>query len=206
MSASKSRLAAGLAMAGLATAGVVAVGANAFAETDPSASPITTQTQTQQSDDQNGQQGTSGRQGQQGTDGQQGDCGPGGGRGGASQDTAVTGDEAQKVKDAVAAKDADATITEVRKDPDGSYDALGTKADGSRVFYDVSSDLATVPANAGGGQGGGQDGQGRRGHGGQQGQNSDQQGQTQQGQTGQSPQASQAPAGEQSVQPTTAPS
>ena len=72
--------------------------------------------------------------------------GPGGpgGRGGASQDTAVTGDEATKVKDAVVGKNAGVTIAEVRKDPDGTYDALGTKADGTKVMYDVSTDLATI--------------------------------------------------------------
>ena len=33
----------------------------------------------------------------------------------------------------------------MRKDPDGSYDALGTKA-GAPVFFDVSADLKTVTA------------------------------------------------------------
>jgi hypothetical protein len=75
--------------------------------------------------------------------GGRGKGGPGG-QGGASQDTAVTGDEATKVKDAVVAKNAGVTITEVRKDPDGSYDALGTSADGTKVMYDVSTDLATI--------------------------------------------------------------
>ena len=35
------------------------------------------------------------------------------------------------------------TVNSVRKDADGSYDVLGTKA-GANVFYDVSSDLKTV--------------------------------------------------------------
>lgn len=69
--------------------------------------------------------------------------GPGGKGPGQSDDTPVTGDEAQKVIDAVKAKDSAATITEVRKDPDGSYDAVGTK-DGQRVMYDVSADLKTI--------------------------------------------------------------
>ncbi len=68
--------------------------------------------------------------------------GPGGG--GASQDTPVTGDEATKVIDAVKAKDSTITIDTVRKDPDGSYDALGTKTDGTKVMFDVSADLATI--------------------------------------------------------------
>ena len=70
-------------------------------------------------------------------------------------DTAVTGTEADKVKAAVTAKNAGTTITEVRKDPDGSYDALGTDSSGNPVFYDVSADLKTVTAGGGG-----------RGHGG----------------------------------------
>ena len=43
----------------------------------------------------------------------------------------VTGDEAQKVIDAVKAKDSSATIDTVLG-PDGSYDALGTTSDGAR--------------------------------------------------------------------------
>jgi hypothetical protein len=84
------------------------------------------------------------------------DARPGGGEGdtnqgmpGGSQDEAVTGDEAQGVADAVEAQDPGVTIDTVRKDPDGSYDALGTK-DGSPVFYDVSADLATVTEHTGG--------------------------------------------------------
>jgi hypothetical protein len=34
----------------------------------------------------------------------------------------------------------------VRKDPDGSYDVVGTKG-GANVMFDVSADLATVTAN-----------------------------------------------------------
>lgn len=65
---------------------------------------------------------------------------------GVSQDTAVTGTQADKVIAAVKAKDSTATIDTVRKDPDGSYDALGTK-DGNPVFYDVSTDLKTITEN-----------------------------------------------------------
>jgi hypothetical protein len=79
--------------------------------------------------------------------------GPGGGKGpggpGGSQDAAVTGAEAAKVTAAVKAKDSAVTVSAVRKDPDGSYDVLGTKA-GSPVFYEVSKDLATVTERAGG--------------------------------------------------------
>jgi hypothetical protein len=80
--------------------------------------------------------------------------GPGGrgtggpGKGG-SQDTPVTGGEATKVGDAVKAEDSAVTVTSVRKDPDGSYDVLGTKA-GEPVFFEVSKDLATVEQRTGG--------------------------------------------------------
>jgi hypothetical protein len=66
--------------------------------------------------------------------------------GGGSSDTAVTGDEAAKVRAAVTAKDSAVTVTAVRKDPDGSYDVAGTKA-GANVMFDVSADLATVTEN-----------------------------------------------------------
>jgi hypothetical protein len=61
----------------------------------------------------------------------------------------VSGAAADKEKGAVGAKDSSPTIDTVRKDPDGSYDALGTK-DGNRVFYDVSADLKTITENTGG--------------------------------------------------------
>ena len=64
-----------------------------------------------------------------------------------SQDKTVTGTVADQVKAAVKAKDSSVTISEVRQDADGSYDALGTKSDGTKVFYDVSKDLKTVTAN-----------------------------------------------------------
>ena len=69
-----------------------------------------------------------------------------GGRNGQSADTPVTGDEATQVGAAVTAKDSAVTVTSVRKDPDGSYDVLGTKA-GSNVMFDVSADLATITQN-----------------------------------------------------------
>lgn len=93
--------------------------------------------------------------------------GPGRGGPGGEKDTPVTGAEAAKVTSAVKAKNSTVTITEVRKDPDGSYDALGTKA-GSPVFYDVSKDLATITERAGGPGGpGGPDRHGDHDHGGQ---------------------------------------
>ena len=50
-------------------------------------------------------------------------------------------------------------MTSVRKDPDGSYDVLGTKA-GANVMFDVSADLATITEHTGGpgGMGGGKHG------------------------------------------------
>ncbi len=93
-----------------------------------------------------------------GSDARGSDGGRGHGPGG-SQDTPVTGDEATKVKDAVKAKDSAATITEVRKDPDGSYDAIGTK-NGAPVFFDVSKDLTTVTERTGGPGPGGKGGPG----------------------------------------------
>ncbi len=74
-----------------------------------------------------------------------------GGRGGSH--TEVTGTEADKVIAAVTAKDSTVTVETVRKDEDGSYDAIGTK-DGAKVSFDVSADLATVTERTGGGPGG----------------------------------------------------
>jgi hypothetical protein len=45
------------------------------------------------------------------------------------------------------------TVTSVRKDPDGSYDVLGTKA-GTQLMYDVSGDLTTFTQHAPGTRGG----------------------------------------------------
>ena len=71
------------------------------------------------------------------------------GHGGPSNDTGVTGTAADNVKAAVKAKYPNVTVTSVRKDPDGSYDAFGTDANGNPVFYDVSANLKTITANAG---------------------------------------------------------
>jgi hypothetical protein len=82
----------------------------------------------------------------------EGKGGHGGGRGG-SNDTPVTGDEATKVTAAVTAKDSAVTVTSVRKDPDGSYDVVGTKG-GATVMFDVSADLTTITEGTGGHGGG----------------------------------------------------
>ena len=82
------------------------------------------------------------------------EAGHGAGKGhGGAHHTPVTGSELTKVSAAVKAKDAAVTVTTVRKDADGSYDAFGTKA-GAPVRVEVSKDLNTVRVLAGGGHGG----------------------------------------------------
>ena len=130
---------AGLALAGMAGAGLLATGGSAFAETTaptPAASASTTPgTLTQ---------GTQTKRAEQGA------------RGAGHTHTAVTGAEAQKVIDAVQKANPGVTITTVQKDPDGTYDAEGTNADGRAARFDVSADLATITAGGGkGGPGGG---------------------------------------------------
>lgn len=68
--------------------------------------------------------------------------------------TAATDDEAQKVKDAIAAKDSTVTIEKVQKDEDGSFDADGTTPDDTKVRFDVSADYVTVSDAKTGGRGG----------------------------------------------------
>lgn len=128
MATKKTGMLAGVAVAGLAAAGIIALGGPAFAETTSTGSAAAT-TQTAAPADQAGRHH--------------------GGPGGASHDTPVTGNEATKVSDAVKATNPDVTIDSVRQDPDGSYDALGTKTDGTKVMYDVSTDLQTITENAG---------------------------------------------------------
>jgi hypothetical protein len=78
----------------------------------------------------------------------------GGARGpGGHQHTAVTGDEATKVSDAVTAADSTITIDSIMKDPDGSYDVHATK-DGTPVMVEVSADLASVEVRTDRGPGG----------------------------------------------------
>lgn len=79
-----------------------------------------------------------------GTDGADGD-----GKRGGHAHTEVTGDEADKVVAAVEAKDSAVTVESVRKDEDGSYDAMGTR-DGEKVAFEVSADLATITERTGG--------------------------------------------------------
>jgi hypothetical protein len=123
-------------VAAVAVGGSIALGAVAVATADSSTSPSPSSPSATSSTGT-----TTGRSGR-------------GGPGGASHDTPVTGDEAAKASAAVTAKDSTVTVTSVRKDPDGSYDVLGTKA-GANVMYDVSADLATVSQAQTGGKGGG---------------------------------------------------
>ena len=76
-----------------------------------------------------------------------------GGRGGHAH-TEVTGTELANVTAAVKAKDSAITIQRVQKDPDGSYDVIGTK-DNNPVMLEVSKDLKTIQPRTGG-PGGGQ--------------------------------------------------
>lgn len=71
------------------------------------------------------------------------------------QHTAATADETAKVTAAVKAKDANASVTKVEKDADGSFDARAT-SNGSTVRYHVSADYATVTVDHHGRHGGGQ--------------------------------------------------
>jgi hypothetical protein len=88
----------------------------------------------------------------------------GGGHGpGGHAHTEVTGTELQKVTAAVKAKDSGVTVQRVQKDPDGSYDVIGTK-DGNPVMLEVSQDLTTIETRTGGpgrGHGSGHDGGGQ---------------------------------------------
>src|SRR3954453_2620655 len=68
-----------------------------------------------------------------------------------SHDAAVSGTELATVKATVKAKDSTVSVSEVCKDPDGSYDVFGTKA-GNRVLLEVSKDLKTVTSNSNAGQ------------------------------------------------------
>ena len=80
--------------------------------------------------------------------------GQGAGRGpGGHAHTEVTGAELAKVTAAVKAKDAAVTVQRVQKDPDGSYDVIGTK-DGNPVMLEVSKDLKTIETRTGGPGGG----------------------------------------------------
>ena len=133
-------------VAALAVGGSIALGAVTVASADSSTSPSPSSPSASSSTDTRKQPTSTSSTGTT-------DKGARGGAAGASQDTPVTGDEATKVSAAVTAKDSTVTVTSVRKDPDGSYDVLGTK-DGANVMFDVSADLATI-TQAQGGKGGG---------------------------------------------------
>ncbi len=77
------------------------------------------------------------------------DGGPGGP--GGCADTPVNGAELNKVKAAVAAKQPGVSVQHVRKDPDGSFDVMGTKS-GALGMLRVSKDLSTVTERTGGPQ------------------------------------------------------
>ena len=157
----------GVAAASLAAIGALVAGGAAVANAADNTATTSTSTSTSSSVPSVGaNSGTTGDSGMRGPGGGMGGPGGGmrgpgggmGGPGGGSQDTPVTGAEADKVIAAVKAKDSAATVTTVRMDPDGSYDALGTK-DGAPVMFQVSKDLKTI-TEAAGGPGGGMGGPG----------------------------------------------
>ena len=147
----------GVAAASLAAIGALVAGGAAVANAADNTATTSTSTSTSSSVPSVGaNSGTTGDSGMRGPGGGMGGPGGGmrgpgggmGGPGGGSQDTPVTGAEADKVIAAVKAKDSAATVTTVRMDPDGSYDALGTK-DGAPVMFQVSKDLKTITERAG---------------------------------------------------------
>src|SRR3954467_2889288 len=93
----------GLAVAGVVTIGGVLLGMASLANAEPATPTPSTSSSTGADSD-----------------------GPG--KDGSSAEATVTGDERAKVTAAMTAKDSSVTVTSVRKDPDGSYDVLGTKA------------------------------------------------------------------------------
>ncbi len=81
-----------------------------------------------------------------------------------SDETLLTGDTAQSVKDAVTAKYPGATFLRVETDSDGVYEAHITKADGTPATVELDKNFAITGEEAGG-PGGGEHG-GPGGHGG----------------------------------------
>lgn len=144
----------GLAVAGVVAAGVIAAGGAAVANSSSASTTSTTGSSQTSQMQPPGQSAQNGQSGQSAQGGQGGQGGPGGMLG-----TEVTGDEATKVKDAVAAQNSSVTVDHVLKQTDGSYLAL-TMQNNQPVIYQVSSDLATVTEQAaptgalGGGMGG----------------------------------------------------
>jgi len=136
--------------AALVTAGSLAFAGASLASADdstPSPSSTSSGQDTDSAGDANGSTGSG-----------QGDRGPGM----RHRHTEVTGEELSKVEEAVSKKDSAVTIERVMKDPDGSYDVMGTKS-GARVMVEVSKDLATIEVRTGGP--GGPGGRGGHGHG-----------------------------------------
>lgn len=79
-----------------------------------------------------------------------------------NDETLLTGDTAQRVKDAVSAAYPGATFIRVETDSDGVYEAHITKADGTATSIEVGSDYAVTGEEVGGG---GRGGHGRHGGG-----------------------------------------
>ena len=77
-------------------------------------------------------------------------------------ETLLTGDTAQSVKDAVLAKYPGATFVRVETDSDGVYEAHITKADGTATTVELDKSFAVTGEEAGG-PGGGAPGGGMRG-------------------------------------------
>lgn len=72
-----------------------------------------------------------------------------------ADETLLTGDAAQSVKDAVLAKYPGATFVRVETDSDGVYEAHITKADGTATTVELDKDFAITGEEAGGPGGGG---------------------------------------------------
>ncbi len=67
-----------------------------------------------------------------------------------SDETLLTGDTAEKVKQAALAKYPGATIQRVETNSDGAYEAHLTTADGNRVTVEVGNDFAVTGEEQGG--------------------------------------------------------
>ncbi len=139
-----------LGLAGAAAAGALAIGGATLANAETSPTPSSSAT----AGGTDGSATATAPEGQAPADGGTGQTGRGG-PGGGSQDTPVTGDKLAEVEAAVKDEDPSITIEEVRMDPDGSYDVLGTSG-GEKVFYDVSADLTKIDLAEGPAGGGGQ--------------------------------------------------
>jgi hypothetical protein len=126
-----SRQRIGMAVAGLAALAGMVVGGAAIAQADDDGADTT------------GSYGITG----QDREGRGGGPGHGPGPGGHEHEE-VTGSELADVEDAVSGFDSTISVEAVMKDPDGSYDVMGTR-DGSPVMLEVSADLGTISERAG---------------------------------------------------------